>query len=74
MLEIKAVELAEKSNELLKEINKGHSCLIKNKDNPIAEIIPIKKSKKGWLRNFKKIKLNNNISVQKFIEEERNIR
>jgi antitoxin (DNA-binding transcriptional repressor) of toxin-antitoxin stability system len=58
---------------LIKKIERGETCVITKDGYPFAELIPLKKKKQGWKRKIKKIKLPDGVSLQKIVEEEREL-
>ncbi len=72
MIEISANELKQKLNMVLSHIEKGEKFLVMKEGKPIAEIAPVKRSSPSWKRRIEKITLPNGVSVQDYVEAERN--
>ncbi len=72
MIEISTNELKQKLNIILAHIEKGEKCIVIKEGKPIAEIAPLENSSPSWKRRVEKITLPNGLSVQDYVEAERN--
>jgi len=72
MIEISSNELKQKLNIILSHIEKGEKCIVIREGKPIAEIAPVKTSLPSWKRHIEKVVLPNGVSIQDYVEAERN--
>ena len=72
MIEISANELNQKIVMILSRIEKGERYIVIREGKPIAEITPVKNSIPSWKRRVEKITIPNGVSVQDYVEAERN--
>ena len=72
MIEISANELNQKIVMILSRIEKGERYIVIREGKPIAEITPVKSSIPSWKRRVEKITIPNGVSVQDYVEAERN--
>lgn len=72
MIEISADELNQKIVMILSRIEKGERYIVIREGKPIAEITPVKNSSPSWKRRVEKITIPNGVSIQDYVEAERN--
>jgi len=72
VIEISTNELKQKLNMILSHIEKGEKCVVIKEGKPIAEIAPVENYTPSWKRRVEKITLPNGVSVQNYVEAERN--
>ena len=67
---MQTIEISNISTQIQKILNQGENCILTEKGVPVAEIINLKSNKKSF-KKFEKIKLSKDISIQHYLDIER---